>query len=135
MVENGVDIKIAGKQYHLVFTTAALKEVSKRYGGIAEMGDKMDADKTAAIDDICWLVALLANQGIMLSTGNTNPGNPDLLTADKIALLTMPREIELLSQAAVEAINIAMETEHQANTGPVDVVLEEIEKNAEAGGE
>lgn len=134
-MENGVSIKIAGKAYRLVFTTAALKEVGKKYGGIEEMGEKMDANKTDALDDICWLVALLANQGIMIDSGNTRPDNPDLLTADKVALLTMPREIESLSQAAIESIKLAMETEHPANTGPVDVVLEEIEKNAEAAGE
>lgn len=133
-MENGVDIKIAGKAYRLVFTTAALKEVGKRYGGIEEMGEKMDADKIAALDDICWLVALLANQGIMLDTGITRLDNPDLLTADKVALMTMPREIESLSQAAIEAIKVAMETEHPADAGPVDVVLEEIEKNVATAG-
>jgi hypothetical protein len=128
MSENGVEISIRSKAYRLVFTTAALKEIGKKYGGVEEMGAKMDADRIAAIDDVCWLVALLANQGIMLDTGITAPGNPDLLTADKVALLTMPWEIEGLSKAAIHAIELGMAMEHPASDGPVDVVLEELRR-------
>lgn len=126
MGENGVTVKIAGKEYRLVFTTAAMKQVGAKYGGIEQMGEKMDADRSAAIDDICWLVALLANQGIMIDTRNTNPNNPDLLNVDLVGLLTMPWEIESLSQAAIHAIELGMAMEHPAHSGPVDVVLEEL---------
>ena len=135
MGENGVTVTIAGKEYRLVFTTAAMKQVGAKYGGIEQMGEKMDSDKTAAIDDICWLVALLANQGIMLDTGNTKPDNPALLNADKVALLTMPWEIEALSQAAVRSIEVGMAMEHPAHSGPVDVVLEELRAEESKNGE
>lgn len=129
MFEKGVDVQIDGVTYSLIFTTAAMGAVGKKYGGVEEMGEAMQIDKSNAVEDICWLIALLANQGIMLKTRNTNPNNPELLTAELVGLLTMPLELtQVLSQAAIKAVELGMNIEHDAGDGPVDVTLEEIRK-------
>ena len=126
MFEKGIDVQIAGKDYRFVFTTAAMKAVGLKFGGVAELGERMDADKIGAIGDVCWLIALLANQGIMLETRNVSPNNPDLLSAELVELLTMPTEIESLTKEALKAIELGMEVEHTPVEGEVDVTLEEI---------
>ncbi len=127
MFEKGVHVDIAGKPRRLVFNTYALKEVGKRFGGVQEMAAELDADKFESIDSLCWLVAMLANQGTMIDSGNLNPNNPDLLTADQIAIFTGPKEFEKLSLSVTEAICLGMEMEYKAgDNGPVDVVLEEL---------
>lgn len=127
MFEKGVNVTIAGKPRRLVFNTYAMKEVGKRFGGVQEMAAKLDADRFESIDILCWLLAMLANQGTMIATGDLNLNNPDLLTADQIAVFTGPKEFEKLSHSVTEAIQLGMEMEHKAgDSGPVDVVLEEL---------
>lgn len=127
MFEKGVSVQIAGKPRRLVFNTYAMKEVGKRFGGVQEMAAKLDADKFESIDILCWLLAMLANQGTMIESGNLNPNNPDLLTADQVAVFTGPKEFEALSHSVTDAIRLGMEMEHKAgDNGPVDVVLEEL---------
>ena len=126
MFEKGIDVQIAGKDYRFVFTTAAMKAVGLKFGGITELGERMEAEKIGAIEDVCWLIALLANQGIMLETRNVSPNNPDLLSAELVELLTMPTEIESLTKEALKAIELGMEVEHTPIEGEVDVTLEEI---------
>jgi hypothetical protein len=126
MFEKGIDVQIAGKDYRFVFTTAAMKAVGLKFGGIKELGERMEVEKIGAIEDVCWLIALLANQGIMLATRNVNPSNPDLLSPELVELLTMPPEIESLTRDALKAIELGMEIEHTPIDEAVDVTLEEI---------
>ena len=127
MFEKGVDVQISGQVYRLTFTTAAMKAVGKKFGGVAELGERL-ADKLGAIEDACWLIAILANQGTMLKTRNLSPDNPDLLSPELVELLTNPPEIEVLTQACIDAIELGMEIEHPQSDEAVDVTLEEIKQ-------
>jgi hypothetical protein len=137
MNEKGRSVEINGKPYRMVYTSAAMLEVMDRFGDVEGMAETMQANPKEAAKIVPWLVSLLCNQGIMLDTGNTKPTNPDLLTPELFGLWTMPKEWKPLMDVAMEAIAIGSGTYHEAQTGPVDVTLQEIEreKNAEAGGE
>jgi hypothetical protein len=130
MIEKGVPVTIGGKEHNLVFTVAAMIEVTKRYGGISSMMIGMGIEETTETDaegnetvrqtidesklfpEIPWLVATLANQGIMLDTGDTKPTNPKLITEAWVATNSMPYEFRDLLNAAMEAIGKGNGTEH-----------------------
>ena len=61
-------ISIGGTEYNLVLTTKATKEIAKRYGGLSNLGDKLMKSENfeMALDEIVWLLTLLANQSIIL---------------------------------------------------------------------
>ena len=39
--ERAASITIGGKEYELVLTTGATKQIAKRYGGLSNLGDKL----------------------------------------------------------------------------------------------
>lgn len=136
MNEKGREVEINGKQYNLVYTSAAMLAIIERFGDVEGMAGKLQENQAEAARIVPWLIATLANQGIMLETGNTKPNNPDLLTPELVALWTMPNEWHYLIGECMDAIAIGNGTYHKAEeNGPVDVVLEEIEKNAAGAGE
>ena len=57
-------INIGGTEYELVLTTKATKEIAGRYGGLENLGDKLMKSENfeMAIEEIVWLITLLANQ-------------------------------------------------------------------------
>ena len=61
-------IKVGDKEYELILTTKATKEIAGRYGGLENLGDKlMKAENfEMALGEIVWLICLLANQSILI---------------------------------------------------------------------
>ena len=53
-------ITIGGKEYSLILTTKATKEIAKRYGGLENLGEKlMKAENfEMALEEIVWLISL-----------------------------------------------------------------------------
>ena len=88
--ERAASIAIGGKEYELVLTTRATKEIAKRYGGLANLGDKlMKAENfELALDELVWLIALLANQSILINNFQHPDKKRELLTEEAIELLT-----------------------------------------------
>ena len=84
-------ITIGGKEYRLILTTKATKEIAKRYGGLENLGEKlMKAENfEMALEEIVWLIALLANQSILIYN-RLNGEKEELLTEDDVELLTFP---------------------------------------------
>lgn len=84
-------ITIGGKEYSLILTTKATKEIAKRYGGLENLGEKlMKAENfEMALEEIVWLIALLANQSILINN-KLNGEKEELLTEDDVELLTSP---------------------------------------------
>ncbi len=66
--EKSAVIQIGGKEYQLVLTTRATKEIAKRYGGLENLGEKLMKSEhfEMAIDEIVWLIVLLANQSVLI---------------------------------------------------------------------
>jgi len=76
-------ITIGGKEYRLILTTKATKEIAKRYGGLENLGEKlMKAENfEMALEEIVWLISLLANQSILINN-RLNGEKEELLTED-----------------------------------------------------
>jgi len=132
----GAEYIIAGKKYNLVFNNIALQEVTRKFGGVEELADKMKANPADSMDIVFGMVALMANQGTIIETHNISKNNPDLITAEYVGTFTKPSEITALSDAMTLAVKLGLETEHQ-DSGTVDLVLEELRaeerKNAVSG--
>ena len=125
--ERAASITIGGKEYELVLTTGATKQIAKRYGGLANLGDKlMKAENFEnALDELIWLIALLANQSILIHNFQHPEDKRDLLTEETIELLTSPHELAVYKDAIMESMFRG--TKRFVESEP------ELEKNASAG--
>ena len=103
--ERSAEISIGGAQYQLILTTKATKEISKRYGGLENLGDKLMKSENfeLAIDEVVWLITLLANQSILIHNLQ-NKEKKELLTEEIIELLTSPSELAEYKNAITEAM-------------------------------
>ncbi len=115
-------ITIGGEEYRLILTTRATKEIAKRYGGLENLGEKlMQAENfEMALDEIVWLITLLANQSVLID--NRLKGEKrKLLTEEDVELLTSPLELATYKDAIMEAMfkgtkrNIESEDENSKN--------------------
>lgn len=61
-------ITIGGMEHKLILTTKATKDITKRYGGLEKLGDKLlkNATMEESLGEVIWLIALLANQEILI---------------------------------------------------------------------
>ncbi|EAE5213411.1 hypothetical protein E1V44_15365 [Listeria monocytogenes] len=103
--ERSAKITIGGSDYELMLTTKATKEIAKRYGGLEDLGEKlMKAENfEMALDEIVWLITLLANQSIYIHN-RLNEEKKELLTEDDVELLTSPVEMATFKDAIMEAM-------------------------------
>ncbi len=104
--ERAAAITIGGKTYHLVLTTRATKEIGKRYGGLESLGDKLLKQENfeLAMDEITWLITMLANQSILAHNLMNPADKQELLTEEMVDLLTTPLEIAGFKDAIMEAM-------------------------------
>ena len=125
--ERSAVINIGGMEFTLILTTRATKEIAKRYGGLENLGEKLMRSENfeMALDEIVWLIALLANQSIQIFNMK-NKGNPKpLLTEEEVELLTTPLELAEYKEALMEAMFRGTKREVLSEEGG--------SKNAEAG--
>jgi hypothetical protein len=87
-------IKIGDEEYQLILTTKATKEIAKRYGGLENLGTKLMKTENfeMALDEVVWLITLLANQSILIHNLK-NQDKRELLTEETVELLTSPLEL------------------------------------------
>lgn len=108
MIENerSAKITIGGTEHELILTTRATKEIAKRYGGLENLGEKLMNSENfeLALDEICWLIALLANQSVMIHNMKNNDKPRPLLTEEEIELLTSPLDLANCKEAITEAM-------------------------------
>ncbi|OFV69176.1 hypothetical protein ACWI_33700 [Acetobacterium wieringae] len=98
-------VTIGGVEYQLIFTTKATKEIAKRYGGLANLGETLMKNENfeMALDEVTWLIALLANQSILIHNLQNEEKKP-LLTEEAVELLTTPMELADYKNAITEAM-------------------------------
>ena len=115
-------ITIDGEEYKLILTTRATKEIGLRYGGLDKLGDKLlkEKDFSLALDEILWLIVLLANQSVMIHNLQHRDTPKELLTEEILELLTTPIELSTYKKAITEAMFKGMKR---------NVESEETEKN------
>ena len=125
--ERAATITLGGHEYNLVLTTKATKAIAKRYGGLEKLGDKLAQTDNFedALDEVVWLLTLLANQAI-LARNLRNKDKPEpLLTEDEVELLTSPLELADYKTAITEAMYRGTKRNVESE--------EEGSKNAEVG--
>ncbi len=98
-------ITVGGEEYRLVLTTKATKEIAKRYGGLENLGEKlMKAENfEMALDEIVWLITLLANQSVLIDNRLKGEKRKPL-TEEDVELLTSPLELATYKDAIMEAM-------------------------------
>ena len=112
-------IKVGEKEYELLLTTKATKEIAGRYGGLENLGDKlMKAENIErALGEIIWLITLLANQPILIHNLKHKDDKQELLTEEEVELLTSPMDLAEYKDAITDALlkatkrNIESETD------------------------
>lgn len=104
--ERSAFIKIGGEQYELILTTKATKAIASRYGGLENLGERlMKAENfEMALDEIVWLLTLLANQSILIYNLKHKDAPKELLTEEEVELLTSPLELASYKNAITEAM-------------------------------
>ena len=83
MDNRSAQITIGGKEYELLLTTKATKEIGKKYGGLSDLGDKLLKAENfeTAIDELIWLISLLANQPILVHNAKNPQDKKDWTSA------------------------------------------------------
>lgn len=125
--ERNAAILIGGQPYELTLTTRATKEIARRYGGLENLGEKLMKSENfeMALDEVVWLLTMLANQAI-LARNLRNKDKPEpLLTEDEVELLTSPLELADYKTAITEAMYRGTKRNVESE--------EEGSKNAEVG--
>lgn len=99
-------IKIGDKEYELILTTKATKEIAGRYGGLENLGDKlMKAENfEMAIGEIVWLICILANQSILIHNIKNKDNQKELLSEDEVEILTTPFDLAEYKQAITDCL-------------------------------
>ena len=119
--DRSASITIGGQNYNLTLTTRATKEIAKRYGGLENLGEKLLRAENfeLALDEIVWLITLLANQSILIHNLKHKEDTKDLLTEEVVELLTSPLELATYKDAITEAMfkgtkrNVVSEDDNQ----------------------
>ena len=99
-------IKVGDKEYELILTTKATKEIAGRYGGLENLGDKlMKAENfEMALGEIVWLICLLANQSILIHNVKNKENQKELLTEEEVEVLTTPFDLADYKQAITDCL-------------------------------
>ena len=121
--ERSARITIGGQEYELILTTKATKEIAKRYGGLSNLGEKLMKSENfeMALDEVVWLITLLANQSVLVYNLQNPTKKRELLTEDAVELLTSPLELSDYKNSIMEAMfkgtkrNIESEEEPSKN--------------------
>ncbi len=104
--ERSAKISIGGVEYELLLTTRATKEIARRYGGLENLGEKLLKAENfeLALDEIIWLITLLANQSILIYNLKHRDKPKELITEEEVELLTSPLELAAYKTAITEAM-------------------------------
>lgn len=104
--ERSAMINIGGQEYELILTTIATKEIAGRYGGLENLGEKLMKSENfeMALDEIVWLITLMANQSLLIHNLRNPDNKKPLLTQEEVELLTSPLELATYKSALTEAM-------------------------------
>lgn len=111
-------VTIGGVEYPLIFYHQGTKEIAKRYGGLANLGETLMKNENfeMALDEVTWLIALLANQSILIHNLQNEDKKP-LLTEEAVELLTTPMELADYKNAITEAMVLGTKRHVESEDG------------------
>lgn len=103
--ERSSTINIGGAEFEMILTTRATKDIAKRYG-LENLGEKLMKSENfeLALDEIVWLITLLANQSVLIHNLKNKDTPKELLTEDEVELLTSPLELAAYKTSITEAM-------------------------------
>lgn len=118
-------INIGGTDYELVLTTKATKEIAGRYGGLENLGGKLMKSENfeMAIEEIVWLITLLANQSILIHNLRHRDQPKAELTAEEVELLTVPSDLAGYKSAITEALYKGTKRNVESETDPKNAAV------------
>ena len=121
-------VNIGGTEYELILTTKATKAIAGRYGGLENLGEKlMKAENfEMALEEIVWLITLLANQSILIHNLKHRDTPKDPLTEDEVELFTTPLDLADFKTAITDAMFKGTKRDIESEDEPVS-------KNGKAG--
>ena len=121
--ERAANITVGGEEYQLLLTTRATKEIAGRYGGLENLGTKLMKSENfeMALDEIIWLIVLLANQSILVYNLRHREEPRPLLTAEAGELLTSPLELATYKDAIMEAMYRGTKRHIESEADPKNV--------------
>lgn len=133
-------ITLKGREIPLVYTTWEMKQIQEEMGQLNRAiaivlgrnpDDEEDTKRFGSAEHLeaaAKLIRILGNAGL------EEAGEAPDLTDKKVLRAVKPGEIAMIINACLDTMNEAMTSEIPAKKeeGPVDVVLEEIEKKKEA---
>ena len=124
--ERTANILIGDEEYTLLLTTKATKDIAGRYGGLENLGDRLMKSENfeMALDEIIWLITLLANQSVLIHNLQHPEDKKEPLTQDAVELLTSPFELATYKGAITEALYKGTKRNVESETDP---------KNAQVG--
>ena len=104
--ERSTTIQIGGTDFKLILTTKATKEIAGRYGGLENLGTKLMKTENfeMALDEIVWLITLLANQSILIHNIRNKEDKKELLTAEEVELFTTPFDLAKYKNAIMASM-------------------------------
>ena len=93
--DRSATIDVGGTEFKLILTTKATKEIAKRYGGLENLGEKLMKSENfeMALDEIVWLITLLANQSILIHNLKNKDDLNEMLSEEEVELLTTPFDL------------------------------------------
>ena len=123
--ERSAKIAIGGQDYELILTTKATKEIAKRYGGLSNLGEKLMKSENfeMALDEVVWLITLLANQSVLVHNLQNPAKKRELLTEDAVELLTSPLELSDYKNCIMEAMFKGTKRNIESETDPKNAVV------------
>ena len=104
--DRGAIIRIENREYEMLLTTRATKEIAKRYGGLEHLGEKLMQSENfeLALGEVVWLITLLANQSTLVHNLLEPDDKRELLTEEAVELLTTPLDLSGYKAAIMEAM-------------------------------
>ena len=123
--ERSAVIQIGGIDYEMILTTKATKEIAGRYGGLENLGQKLMKSENfeMALDEIVWLITVLANQSVLIHNLRNLAEKKELLTAEMVELLTTPLELAQYKSAIMEAMCRGTKRNVESEKDPKNAVV------------
>ena len=125
MNDRSAKISIGGQDYEMLLTTRATKEIAKRYGGLSNLGEKLMKTENfeLALDEVVWLITLLANQSILVHNLQNPQDKRTELTEEAVELLTSPFELADYKNAIMDAMYKGTKREVESEDDPKNAAV------------
>lgn len=105
-LERSASITIGGKDFELLLTTRATREIAGRFGGLENLGETLMTAENfeQSLADLIWLITLLANQSILVHNLTEPSDLQSLLSEEAVELLTAPGDLVDYKDAIAECL-------------------------------